>query len=79
MSTETVSALLGWSSIINSVLLLLAAFFVIVLRDNITRLHASMFNVDEKELGLAYFQYLGQYKIAILMLNIVPWLALQLI
>jgi hypothetical protein len=35
--------------------------------------------MDEKDLGRAYFQYLAQYKIAIIVLNIAPYLALRII
>ena len=45
----------------------------------ITRYHSALFGLDEKDLGRAYFQYLAQYKIAIIVLNIAPYLALRII
>ena len=78
MNIETVSAILGWSSLINIGILFLSAIIVVTMRSTITNIHASMFDVDKKDLGRAYFQYLGQYKIAIIMYNLAPWLALQI-
>jgi hypothetical protein len=37
-----------------------------------------MFGVDPNNIATLYFQYLANYKIAIFMLNIVPYLALRL-
>ena len=70
---------LGWCSVINMGLLLLSSFLVITIRKTTVRMHGKMFNVDEKFLCQAYFTYLGQYKIAILVLNIVPYFALKII
>ena len=37
---------------------------------------APLFNLDESDISRAYFQYLAQYKIAIIVFNIVPYFAL---
>jgi len=78
MTTEALTAILGWTAIINVVIFLFSSLTVIVMRGPISRIHARMFGVDEKDLGRAYFQYLGQYKIAIIVLNIAPYFALKL-
>lgn len=36
-----------------------------------------MFGLSQDDLSRAYFQYLAQYKIAIFVLNIAPYLALK--
>lgn len=38
-----------------------------------------MFGVSETDLPLTYMQYLGNYKIAIIVLNIVPYITLKII
>ena len=78
MTIEALTAFLGWTAIINVAILVFSSLIVIVMRGSISRIHARMFGVDEKDLGRAYFQYLGQYKIAIIVLNIAPYLALRL-
>lgn len=77
-SIETITEFLGWCSVINMGLLILSSILTILIRKIAIRFHSKLFNVDEKYLSEAYFQYLGQYKIAILMLNIVPYVALKI-
>jgi hypothetical protein len=79
MTTETLTALLGWTSVINIALLMVSTISLISMRGFITKVHAKLFGMDEKDLGRAYFQYLAQYKIAIIVLNIAPYLALRII
>jgi hypothetical protein len=73
---ETIRTFLGWSSVINIGLLMFSSIFVVAFRGAALRIHAKMFDLDEKYLAQAYFQYLAQYKIAIIVLNIVPYFAL---
>jgi hypothetical protein len=79
MTTETLTALLGWTSVINIAILAVTTLSLISMRGFITKVHARLFGMDEKDLGRAYFQYLAQYKIAIIVLNIAPYLALRII
>ena len=79
MTTEALTELLGWASAINIALLMFSTFMLIVIRQFITKIHSKLFGLDEKDLGRAYFQYLGQYKIAVIVLNIAPYFALKMI
>jgi hypothetical protein len=78
LTIETLTEFFGWASVINVVILLLSTLSVIAFRGAIAGLHARLFGLDETDLGRAYFQYLAQYKIAIIVLNIAPYLALKL-
>ena len=79
MTTEVLTAVLGWAAVINLAILVFSSLTVIVMRGPITRIHSRMFGLDEKDLGRAYFQYLGEYKIAVIVLNIEPYLALRIV
>jgi photosystem II stability/assembly factor-like uncharacterized protein len=79
MTFEQITALLGWTAVINIAILLFTTVSLLAMRGWITGIHAQMFGLDEKDLGRAYFQYLAQYKIAIIVLNIAPYLALRII
>ncbi|MDX1492142.1 MAG: hypothetical protein R3332_12735 [Pseudohongiellaceae bacterium] len=79
MTIQQITLLLGWTSLINISLLLLTTVAIVTMRSFITRVHAALFGMDEKDLGRAYFQYLAQFKIAILVFNIAPYLALRII
>ena len=78
MTIETLTELLGWVSTINIAILLCSTLALISMRGFITKIHSSLFGLDEKDLGRAYFQYLAQYKIAIIVFNIAPYLALKI-
>jgi len=38
-----------------------------------------MFSLPEEDLSRAYFQYLAQYKIVVVVFNFVPYLALRIL
>lgn len=78
MTIEALTILLGWAAVINIAMLMVTTIALITMRERITRIHSQLFGMDEKDLGRAYFQYLAQYKIAIIVLNIAPYLALRI-
>ena len=77
MTIETLTELLGWTSVINLAILSLSTLVVIAVRGTIAKIHSKLFGLDVKDLGRAYFQYLAQYKIAIIVLNVAPYIALK--
>ena len=79
MTIETITAFLGWCSVINCGFLVLSSMLVIGIRKTAIKMHGKMFQVDEKFLSEAYFTYLGQYKIAVLVFNIAPYFALKIL
>ncbi len=78
MTIEQITQLLGWCTAINLGLLIFSSIFVILLRVPIMKIHAKMFPLSEEDLARAYFQYLAQYKILILVFNLAPYLALRI-
>lgn len=78
MTLESLMVFLGWCSVINIVVLISTTVSLLAFKGPITRIHSQMFGVDPENLPTTYFQYLANYKIAIFMLNIVPYLALRL-
>ncbi len=78
MILKEITEFLGWASAINIAILLLSTLALIAMRGGISRIHSQLFGVGEKDLGRAYFQYLAQYKIAIIVLNIAPYVSLKI-
>ncbi|WP_201265605.1 DUF6868 family protein [Mariprofundus sp. EBB-1] len=68
----------GWCSVINIGVLGISAICIMLFRQPIARMHASMFSMAESDLSQAYFQYLAQFKIAVIVFNIVPYFALRI-
>jgi len=77
MSIEELTTFLGWSSVINLIILTLSAIILILFKGKVAPLHAKMFSLKEENVLRAYFEYLGQYKILIIMFNITPYIALK--
>ncbi len=68
----------GWMLVINVGLMILTVIALVVMRGRIIGIHSHMFGVSEAELPRLYFQYIAGYKIAVIVLNVVPYVALKL-
>ena len=77
MTFDSLATFLGWCSLINMAVLLLSTLALITFRQPVTSLHSKLFGLNEQDLGRAYFQYLAQYKIVIIVFNLTPYLALR--
>jgi len=78
-SLDTITEILGWCTVINFGLLAIAAIGLMSMRSWIAPLHSRMFKISEDDLSRYYFQYLGNYKLLVVVLNFVPYLALKII
>jgi hypothetical protein len=75
---EMITEFLGWCSVVNIALLFLSIIMLVVMRGWIVRIHAKLSGVSEADLPTIYLQFLGNYKLFILMFNLVPYIALRL-
>jgi len=57
---------------------MVSSICVILCRGFVSRIHARMFDLEERDLSRSYIQYLGQYKVGIFIFSIVPYFALVL-
>lgn len=78
ITLDSLMVFLGWCSVINILVLIFSTVSLMLFKGPIIKIHSQMFGVEPKNLATVYFQYLANYKIAIFMLNIVPYLALRL-
>lgn len=79
MTQGVLTEVVGWCLIINIGILLLSTLGMSVLRPIITKVHSKMFGLSEEDLRWAYFRYLSQFKIAVIVLNLTPYIALKII
>ena len=77
-SIDTLTTFLGWCTVINFGFLLFVSFSLTAMRRWVLRAHAWIFGLSEENLLRTYFQFVALYKIAIIVLNLVPYLALQM-
>ena len=78
MTITELTEFLGWILVINIAVLLVASFMLIAMRGMIVQIHGKMLGLSENDLLRAYTQYLAQYKIAVFVFNLAPYLALKL-
>jgi hypothetical protein len=74
----TITTFLGWCSVINIGLLLFYVIWLVAFRSLTKKIHSTLLHVDPEMLDAIYFQFLGNYKLAVIILNIVPYIALKI-
>lgn len=82
MNPETldqITAIFGWMTVINIAFMSIAALFVALKRDWLIDIHGKMLGVEREALPRLYFTYLGNYKLLLIHLSLVPWIALQIV
>ncbi|MCU7800276.1 MAG: hypothetical protein KZQ70_09065 [gamma proteobacterium symbiont of Lucinoma myriamae] len=57
---------------------MITSLLLIALKEPIANIHSKMFALDKKLVLQAYFHYLANYKIATLVLNVIPYFALKI-
>jgi hypothetical protein len=78
MHQATLTTFLGWCSVINLGLLCLATIMLGTLKNWVMGTHSKMLGIDEAELPGLYLQYLSNYKVLVLVFNVVPYMALRM-
>ena len=78
ITIEVLEEFFGWCTVINIGILVFTTVTLILMKDSISTIHGKLFGIEHENLPLSYFEYLGNYKIAILVFNLVPYLALAL-
>lgn len=79
MDIGQVREVFGWMLVFNIGFYTLAAVFIIFARDFAVKLEARITGVEAEEWPGIFVNYLSQYKIAILVFNLAPWLALRVV
>ncbi|WP_428200064.1 DUF6868 family protein [Aliivibrio salmonicida] len=73
-----ITVFFGWCSVINMGFLVFAALFLTLFNDFIINVHSKILGISSSELPSLYFKYLANYKIGIIIFNLVPYIALKL-
>lgn len=76
---ETITAVLGWCTLINFGVLMLSSLALVFFRERLIRIHGRMFGLPVEQLGREYFRYLATYKVLVIIFNLVPYLALRIV
>ena len=79
MTLDMVHNALGWSALINYVLLILWFLMFCCMRDCMYRLHNRCFTLPISTFNAIHYAGMGIYSISIVLLNLVPFIALSIV
>ncbi len=77
-SIETLATFFGWCTVLNIGVVLVIVVFVSVFHEFAAELSAKMFGITKAEAKATLFRIFMQYRIAIVVLNVVPYIALKI-
>jgi hypothetical protein len=79
MNIQLLTSFFMWCTIINFGLLILFTIMIIPAEDLVYRIHSKWFSFSRETFNVVIYSFLGLYKIAILVFNLVPWIALLIV
>lgn len=79
MTLELMRAALGWCGVINIGLLTWWVLFIMCAGDFVYRMHSKFFPLTREQFNGIHYSGIVIFKLAIFMLNIVPYLALRIV
>ena len=77
ITVENLRILLGWCSVINTVILLVWFLAFVFARDLIFQMHARWFKLSQERFDEVHYTMMGYYKIAWFLFNLLPYLVLR--
>ncbi len=78
MTMTDLTEFLGWATVINLSFLMVTFLAVTFLRNTILQIHRKLFGLSEEDILRAYFQYMAQFKIVVVVFFLAPYVALKL-
>ena len=78
-TVEAVRAFFMWCSVINGGMLILSSIFIMTASNLTFATHSKWFKISRESFDVAMYSFLGLYKLAFLVFNLVPYLALLII
>ena len=79
MDLDRLQDFLFWSLLLNVGIYLISLVGVLSLRRFMWKIHAKLFGVNEETANKVIYQYLAIYKLLLIVFNLVPWIAIQII
>jgi hypothetical protein len=75
---SAITTFLGWCTVVNLGIYAITAIALTLFRNTIKDLHSKLMGVPTEKLDELYFNYLGSFKLAIIILSITPYIALKI-
>ena len=78
MTVEQLTAFFGWMTAINMTIMVLSALLLMALKGTLGKYHSRLFGIDAADVSTASYNYLGRFKVLIIVFNLTPYVALRL-
>ena len=78
ITLSQLTELLGWALVINIGIYLLSILALTAMKGFYLSIHTKVFGVSKEDLPREYFRFIGQYKMLVLIFNLVPYTALKI-
>ena len=79
MDLDKLQEFLFWSLVVNVGIYIVSLVGVLSLRRFMCKIHAALFGISQEMANKVLYQYLAIYKLLLIVFNLVPWIAIQLI
>lgn len=76
MRVDLLQSFFGWCTVINAVLLMVSFLFLSLAGDWIYKIHSRFFSLTRETFNIAWYGFMGLYKILIIVFCFVPWVVL---
>jgi len=79
MDIYSIRAIFMWCTILNVALLLLSSLVCLCAGDWVYRIHSKWFSISRETFNVAFYSFLGLYKIFVFVFNLIPYVALLIV
>ena len=79
MESEEIRKVLGWCLAINMGFLMQWFLGIVFARDFVFRIHSRWFKIAEERFDEIHYTMMGHFKLAVIVFNLVPYLALRIV
>jgi len=79
MDIQTLSSFFMWCTILNACLLVFSFLMLAYAGDFVYRMHGKSFPMPRERFNGVIYSFIGFYKILLIVFNLVPWIALEII
>ena len=77
VTKDNLRTFLGWCTVLNLGVLTLWFLAIVFARDFVFRTHTWWFKISEERFDEIHYLMMGYYKLAVLLLNVTPYLVLR--
>jgi hypothetical protein len=79
MDIDSITAFFMWCTILNVALLVLSSLICLCAGDWVYGIHSKWFSVSRETFNVAFYSFLGLYKVLVFVFNLIPYMALLIV